>query len=114
MIVTMRPGIKPRCTLHRTAMKLYQFGEPTGLMMKAYKCDEGGCTRAYNSSQGYFDIVNDRVVLLAKEQQDCHSCELPMYLDVVNPDGTETWRCAQIGCNDAAQLMQDPVDPTQR
>lgn len=114
MIVTMRPGINPRCTRHHTTMKLYQFGEPTGLMMKAYKCDEGGCTRAYNSSQGYFDIVNDSVVLLEKEQQDCHSCELPMYLDAVNPDGAETWRCAQIGCNYAARFAQDPVDPTQR
>jgi hypothetical protein len=30
MIVTMRPGIAPKCTRHRLPMKLYEFGEPTG------------------------------------------------------------------------------------
>jgi len=95
-------------------MNLAQFGDPAGLTVKAYKCDERDCTRAYNSSQGYFDIVNDAIVLLEKEQQDCHSCELPMFLDAVNPDGTETWRCAQVGCNYAVQFAQDPMDRIRR
>jgi hypothetical protein len=107
MIVTMRAGIAPKCTRHHLGMTLRQFGEPTGLMMKAYTCNANDCNQAYNSSRGYFDIVNDRV-LLQKEQQDCHRCELPMYLDVVNSDGTETWRCAQNGCDYEARFTQDP------
>lgn len=110
MIVTMRTGIEPKCTRHGGPMNLAQFGEPTGLQIKAYKCDKGSCTRAYNSSMGYFDIVEDRC-LLQKEQQRCGTCDLPMYLDSVNPDGTETWRCAQIGCSYAAQFAQDPARP---
>jgi ribosomal protein L37AE/L43A len=72
--------------------------------MKAYRCDKDGCTRAYNSSQSYFDIVNDRLVRQEKDQEDCHSCELPMYLDAVNPDGTGIWRCAQIHCDYSLQV----------
>lgn len=87
MIVTMRAEIEPKCTRHHLGMTLHQFGEPTGLMMRAYTCNANNCTQAYNSSQGYFDIVNDRV-LLQREQQDCHRCELPMYLDAANSDGT--------------------------
>jgi hypothetical protein len=105
MIVTMRQGIKPLCNQCGTPMKLYQFGEPTGLMMKAYKCDS--CPRAYNSSQGYFDIVNDQLVRLDKEQEDCHSCELPMYLESVQGQN-EVWRCAQVGCSYALQLAHQP------
>src|SRR6267378_3143668 len=105
MIVTMRQGIKPLCNQCGTPMKLYQFGEPTGLMMKAYKCDS--CTRAFNSSQGYFDIVNDRFVRLESDREDCHSCELPMYLEAVNSDGSEIWRCAQVYCDYFLQLTPD-------
>jgi hypothetical protein len=105
MIVTMRQGIKPLCNQCGRPMKLYQFGEPTGLMMKAYKCD--GCPRAYNPSQGYFDIVNDQLVRLDQEQEDCHSCELPMYLESVVVQN-ESWRCAQVGCNYGVQKACRP------
>ena len=96
MIVTMRQGIKPLCNQCGTPMELCQFGEPTGLMMKAYKCDS--CTRAFNSSQGYFDLVSDQLVRLNQEQEDCHCCELPMYLESVEGQN-EIWRCALVGCD---------------
>jgi hypothetical protein len=105
MIFTMRQGIKPLCNQCGTRMKLHQLGEPTDLMMKAYKCDR--CTRAYNSSQGYFDILNDQLVRLDHEQEDCHSCELPMYLESVQGQN-DIWRCAQVGCNFKLQLAHQP------
>jgi hypothetical protein len=105
MIVTMRQGIKPLCNQCGMPMKLYQFGDPTGFMMKAYKCDS--CTRAFNSSQGYFDIVNDQLVRLEHEQEDCHCCELPMYLESVQGQN-EFWRCAQVGCDYVLQKAYQP------
>lgn len=109
MIVTMRPGISPKCTQHHVPMKPCRLGEPTGFNMRAYACDVNGCTRAYNSSQGYFDIVNDRFVQQETEQEDCHRCDLPMYLDEVSSDGTEIWRCAQNDCDYSIQLAPNPA-----
>jgi hypothetical protein len=94
-------------------MKFGKFGDPTSFSMKGYKCEVAGCTRAYNSHFGYFDLVDDRG-LWQKEQQRCPDDDQPMYLEAVNQDGTETWRCAGIGCNYSQQFVQDPVSPTQK
>ena len=96
-LITTRPTIKALCTRHHVAMSLAECGEQTGLTFQAYKCGEEGCTRAYSSSLGYFDLVDDGVMLLQMEQQDCPDCGLPMYLRALQPDGSETWRCAQVG-----------------
>ena len=84
-------------------MALAQFGEPTGLTMKAFKCGERDCTRAYNSSLGYFDIVNDRYLQL-KHQQLCPDDGMPMYMDAISPESIETWRCAQVGCDHSVKF----------
>lgn len=97
MIVTMRQGIQPLCTIHHSRMNLAQFGSPTDLMVTAYKCDEPGCTRAYNSSLGYFDITTHGF-LGDKEQQDCRDDGTHMFLEQVHGD-TELWSCGQVGCN---------------
>ena len=107
MIVTMRPGIEPLCDKCLCPMTLHLFGEPTSLIVKAFKCGETGCTRAYNSSLGYFDIVNDRYAQ-QKEQQRCSEDETPMYMDAINPEGIETWSCAQIGCDHSVKFAHDP------
>jgi len=109
MIVTMRAGISPKCTRHRVAMKPCRIGEPTGFNMQAYACDVNGCTRAYNSSRGYFDIVNEQFVQQDNEQQDCHRCDLPMYLDEVSSDRMEVWRCAQHDCDYSIHLTPNPA-----
>jgi len=88
-------------------MKLYKFGDPTGLTVLAYKCDEASCTRAYNTSMGYFDIVNDQYKLLDKEQQDCHRDETHMFLERVERD-TEIWCCGQHGCNYTQNFKHQP------
>jgi hypothetical protein len=46
--------------------------------------------------------MNDQLVRLDQEQEDCHSCELPMYLESVQGQN-ESWRCAQVGCNYGVQ-----------
>jgi hypothetical protein len=97
MIVTMRQDIQPLCTIHRFPMALAQFGDPAALMVKAYKCDEAGCTRAYNTSLGYFDILQGRF-LADKEQQNCRADGNHMFLEKVYGD-TETWSCGQVGCD---------------
>lgn len=107
MIVRMREGIRPLCTRHLGPMKLYTFGDPTGLAVRAFKCDEADCTRAYNSSLGYFDIVNDQYRLLDKEQQDCHLDETHMFLERIEGD-VEFWRCGQIGCDYTQDFKHQP------
>jgi hypothetical protein len=107
-LVTTRPVIKPLCTRHHTLMNPAEFGEQNGVTVQAYRCGEADCTRAYNSSQGYFDLVDGSTMLLQMEQQDCPDCGLPMYLRAVQPDGTETWRCGQLGCPRASQSSTNP------
>src|SRR5262249_12981499 len=107
MIVTMREGILPLCTRHLIPMKLYKFGDPTALTVTAFKCDEVGCTRAYNSSMGYFDIVNDQFKMLDNGQQDCHQDETPMFLERVEGD-IEIWRCGQRGCDYSQSFKRQP------
>ena len=102
-LVTTRPTIKPLCTRHHASMSLAEFGEQSGVTIQAYKCAEPACTRAYNSSQGYFDLVDGSTMLLQMEQQDCPDCGLPMYLRSLQADGAETWRCAQVGCKHSSQ-----------
>jgi hypothetical protein len=88
-------------------MNLAKFGDPTALMVAAFKCDAAGCTRAYNSSMGYFDIVNDQFQLLEKEQQDCHRDETPMFLESIAGD-TEIWRCGQRDCDYSQNFKHQP------
>jgi hypothetical protein len=89
-------------------MRIADFGELGGVTVQAYKCFEAGCTRAYNSSQGYFDIVDGNTMVLQMEQHDCPDCGLPMYLRNWWSDGTETWRCAQVGCKQSSQTATNP------
>jgi hypothetical protein len=104
MIVTMRPGIRPLCTDRHKLMNFAQFGEPTQLTVKAYKCDEAGCTRAYNSSLGYFDLVEDRP-LMGKSQQKCPQDDTPVFLEsIAGPD--DIYRCAQIGCDHSQRFKR--------
>jgi len=107
-LVTTRPAIKPLCTRHHALMIAAEFGELAGVTVHAYKCFEANCTRAYNSSQGYFDLVDGNTMLLQMEQQDCPDCGLPMYLRSWQPDGRETWRCAQVGCPHSSQPSTNP------
>jgi len=97
MIVTMRQEIRPLCTIHHVPMNLARFGDPAVLMVTAFKCDESGCTRAYNTSLGYFDIVEKRF-LADKEQQDCRLDGSHMFLEHAQGD-LERWSCGQVGCD---------------
>jgi hypothetical protein len=106
MIVTMRPGIEPLCDKCLCPMPLSQFSESPGLTAKVFKCGEPGCTRAYVSSMGYFDIVNDQFAR-QKHQQICPEDGTPMFMDAISPEHIETWRCAQIGCDHSVRFPHD-------
>lgn len=97
MIVTMRPAINPLCTIHHVLMNLAQFGERHRMTVIAYKCDEPGCTRAYNSSLGYFDLVNGQIAR-DLSQRICPDDEQPMFLEKAQGTGG-MWRCAANGCD---------------
>ncbi len=110
MLVTMRPGIEPLCDECLVPMTRRQL---TGLTVgrcgapEAFKCAETGCTRAYHSSLGYFDIVSNRNAL-QKGQQLCPKDGTPMYMNAISPEGIETWQCPQIGCNHSVKFAHDP------
>ena len=97
MIVSMREGIRPLCDKHKAPMVLEGFAD-RGLAFRAFACNEFSCTRRYNQANGYFDVVGGRI-LLEKTRRPCPDDETPMFLEMVNEDKTELWRCAQINCD---------------
>ena len=104
MIVTMREGIAPLCDKHRSPMKLSRY-EGDSLGMNAFACTSPGCTRAYNTSSGYLDVVDGRI-LLQKEQQLCPEDGTAMFLEFVSPPkSVEHWRCGQINCKAAIAVQ---------
>jgi hypothetical protein len=107
MIVTMRQDILPRCDRHFASTKFYRFGNPTGAGFKAYQCEVSGCTRAYNSSQGYLDIDEKLGAVADQRQQRCQKDGSPMFLHE-SEGGAETWRCAQIGCDYSQKFPHQP------
>jgi hypothetical protein len=67
MIVAMRDNIKPLCDRHFSLMKLEGFAaQNIQLTFRAYVCKEPGCTRAYNSTIGYHDIIMNKGVSFAE------------------------------------------------
>jgi hypothetical protein len=99
MIVTTREGIVPLCDKHRSPMRPYRY-EGGSFGMNAFSCTDQGCTRAYNTSSGYLDVVDGRI-LLQKEQQLCPEDDTAMFLESLAPsnNGTvEMWRCGQKNC----------------
>jgi hypothetical protein len=98
----MRPGIAPLCDKHKSPTTLSRY-EGGSFGMHAFACDKSECTRAYNTSSGYFDVVNGSVVL-RKEQQLCPVDGTAMFLESVRQGGAEIWRCGQINCEQAVPL----------
>ena len=96
MIVTMREDIWPLCDKHMAPTKLTLLQSGT-LSAKAFACSVAGCTRVYNGSLGYFDVMEDGW-LAEKYQQKCPQDGSPMFLENVSGK-TENWCCAQINCN---------------
>ena len=57
-------------------------------------------------SRGYFDVVDSQFVSEPPTRWTaCPEDTLPMYLESVERDGAEHWRCAQIYCN-ASQVKK--------
>ena len=105
MIVTTREGIAPLCDKHRKPMTFSEFrGGSFG--MRAFACIVDGCTRAYNTSSGYLDVVDGRIAL-QKEQQRCPEDSTAMFLESVATSEKrpiEFWRCGQTNCTHQVAL----------
>ena len=103
MVVTTRDGIVPLCDKHKTPMTLSRY-EGGSFGMRAFGCNQTGCTRVYNTSNGYLDVIEGRL-LLQKEQQLCAEDGTAMFLESVSLNGQlETWRCGQKNCDKSVVL----------
>ena len=68
--------------------------------MNAFSCTQANCTRVYNTSSGYLDVVNGQI-LLQREGRLCPEDGTAMFLEWLaqSDDGiTEMWRCGQKNC----------------
>ena len=110
MIVRMRDNIEPLCDRDFSAMQLEGFTATNiQLTFRAYACKEPGCTRAYNSSLGYFDVSNT-VSLEDQVRRECPEEQTFMFVSGVSADsGKERWTCAQVHCDHS-----EIVEPVKR
>ena len=97
MNVAHRSEISPLCDIHRQPMDLFEY---RGALFRvtAFSCKMSGCSRAYDSRTGYFNVVNGRIAL-QKNQRLCRQDNTPMFLESVLQNGIEVWRCGQIDCD---------------
>jgi hypothetical protein len=112
MIVAMRDNIKPLCDRHFSLMKLEGFAaQNIQLTFRAYVCKEPGCTRAYNSTIGYHDIIMNKGVSFAERiRRECPDDKTFMFVSGINEDsGEQTWTCAQRHCDHS-----EVVEPAKR
>ena len=105
MVVTAREGIVPLCDKHRRRMLLFVSHGEGVFGIDAFTCPVLGCTRAYNTTNGYLDIVEGQAVLQMR-QKLCPEDGTPMFLESVSPPkSVEHWRCGQTNCNGAIAIQ---------
>src|SRR5580765_3063532 len=107
MLVEMKQNVVPLCDRHLQPMRLGRcFAANISMTWLVYKCLSPNCTRVYETSRGYYDIddeVNVEDILV----RSCPEDTLTMYLELVNDDGTQIWRCGQEGCNHSERVSPD-------
>ena len=107
----MRTDFQPRCnTGPHSAFPMvlvHFFGRvgPDSYSFAGFACAEPGCTRHYNITQGYFDVVDNEIKGLA-EQELCPRCGSPMYIESFQPAGPviRAFRCPQFGCKGSRDI----------
>ena len=103
MMDTTGLGIIPLCDKHGKPMTTSGF--PDDLFgLRAFYCNQPGCTRAYNTSNGYVEIVDGRIDL-PQERQTCPRDGTAMFLESVTHEGFQNWRCTQTRCSSAVSLQ---------
>ena len=72
-----------------------------GFTWQLHGCTVSGCTRHYEGSEGYFDVVGGRSLLEKLDDTlGCAEHETKMYLESYSPEAdVEVWRCPQRGCH---------------
>ena len=92
------PAIKPLCDKDNTPMSLREILPDSGAadFVTAYACNSEYCDRCYNGDAGSFDLANERPKP-DHRQTLCEADALPMFLEIVEADQAEIWRCP--GCN---------------
>src|SRR4029077_7069336 len=109
MLVLMKLKLTPICDIHKKPMEYGRFGDPQVFSMTAYKCQTDGCSRVYNNSFGYTDIVNDHIDHSNSIKRECSDCETSLYLASEDrTTGMQTWQCAQPNCDYSEQF--NPAD----
>jgi len=105
LTVCFRIHIRPLCDKHHMPMMKTTLLTPEGTR-EVYRCTEAACTRHYDVSNGYFDLV-DKAVFFDGFQRCCTSDGSAMYFSGRNPQtDTDTWRCPRVGC-EPEQLTTD-------
>jgi len=105
MIAIVRAEIHPRCDKHQAQMTKVSF--TTGAVVdEKYRCQEPGCRRHYDASNGYFDLA-DGGELSHRFRPCCPSDGSALYCaELDEQTGISTWRCALGTCN-YLQLVTD-------
>ena len=95
--------ITPLCDKHRRALMVPVILEDRsqGFRWQLHGCTVSGCTRHYEGSEGYFDVVGGRSLLEKLDDTlGCAEHETKMYLESYSPEADiEVWRCPQKGCH---------------
>lgn len=103
MIAVIRPNIHPRCDRHHSQMTNTATHANT---CQGYRCQEAGCVRHYDASNGYFDSPEGGGISY-RFRLCCPNDGSTMYCVEFNEEtGANTWRCAQPAC-DYQQLVVD-------
>ena len=99
MTSTARRDLQPLCDVdHSPMVEAILEDRSIERQFPAYCCQTSGCTRAYTTSQGYFNMEGGGILLDQFGKQRCPNCEASMYLAAYNPETEdEIWRCARCG-----------------
>jgi hypothetical protein len=101
--------IRPLCDKHRRALMVpvMLVDCSQGFKWQLHGCTVSGCTRHYEGSEGYFDVVGGRSLLGKFDKTlGCAEHETMMYLESYSPEAdVEVWRCPQYGCHESRIIM---------
>jgi len=107
----MRADFQPRCNAGSHSaypmVPVHLFGRvgPDSYSFAGFACEQRGCTRYYNITNGYFDIVDNQIKGSA-HQELCPLCGSPMYIESFEPGGrvVREFRCPQFGCRSSRDM----------
>jgi hypothetical protein len=100
MSIKTSANLQPRCDLHRDTQMVPVVLENVrqGFKAPVDGCNVPGCKRHYDPDDGYFDVVNGKLLVgHSKAAPVCREHEAFLYLDTYG-SSEEIWRCPAEGC----------------